>query len=185
MAAEAKPAPPLVFVTVGTDHHPFDRLMQWVDGWLAEAAGGDMRCVVQSGATAPPRLAESKAFLGREEMEALMGDATAVVCHGGPGTIMACRRAGLRPIVVPRRRALGEHVDDHQVAFTRILARSGEIELVDRREEFGAALRSALSNPTAFHRAGRPSDPDEAVRRFEQLVDRLMSGRAGKRWRWL
>ena len=26
---------PLVFVTVGTDHHPFDRLMDWIDRWGA------------------------------------------------------------------------------------------------------------------------------------------------------
>ena len=25
---------PLVFVTVGTDHHPFDRLIHWMDRWL-------------------------------------------------------------------------------------------------------------------------------------------------------
>ena len=27
---------PLVFVSVGTDHHPFDRLIGWVDAWLPD-----------------------------------------------------------------------------------------------------------------------------------------------------
>ena len=30
-SAHAAVTRPLVFVTVGTDHHPFNRLVQWVD----------------------------------------------------------------------------------------------------------------------------------------------------------
>ena len=26
----------MIFVTVGTDHHPFDRLIEWTDAWAAE-----------------------------------------------------------------------------------------------------------------------------------------------------
>jgi UDP-N-acetylglucosamine transferase subunit ALG13 len=183
VAAEAKEASSLIFVTVGTDHHPFHRLMDWLDGWLAGIDAEAVRCVVQCGATPPPRFAEWKAFLGRAEMDALLKEATTVVCHGGPGTIMACRRSGIRPIVVPRRRSFGEHVDDHQLAFTQILARKGEIELVDGREEFGAALESALSNPAAFRRGTELADPADSARRFEELIDRLMAGPAGKRRR--
>jgi diacylglycerol kinase (ATP) len=50
------PAAPLLLVTVGTDHHPFDRLVRWVDGWLdgetGQAAG--LRCLMQTGTSAPP-----------------------------------------------------------------------------------------------------------------------------------
>jgi UDP-N-acetylglucosamine transferase subunit ALG13 len=179
----AETVPSLVFVTVGTDHHPFPRLMDWVDGWLADLDGGAVRCVVQSGATPPPRLAEWKAFLGREDMDTLMREATAVVCHGGPGTIMACRRVGIRPIVVPRRRTLGEHVDDHQVAFTRMLARKGEIALADTRGDFQAAVDFALSDSSAFRGASDLADPAEAARRFEQLIDELMAGGRRRRSR--
>ena len=35
------PGEPLLLVTVGTDHHPFDRLIRWADAWLA-AEGGDI-----------------------------------------------------------------------------------------------------------------------------------------------
>jgi UDP-N-acetylglucosamine transferase subunit ALG13 len=183
VAAEPEPLRPLIFVTVGTDHHPFERLVHWVDDWLAEDHTSAVRCLVQSGATLPPRLAEWRAFLGREQMKELMSKATAVVCHGGPGTIMACARTGIRPIVVPRRRALGEHVDDHQVAFTRMLAPKGEIELVGSWEEFRAALASALSDPAAFRRVSTLPDPAEAAERFERLIDQLMTGPTGRRRR--
>jgi UDP-N-acetylglucosamine transferase subunit ALG13 len=183
VAAGEQEASPLVFVTVGTDHHPFHRLIRWVDSWLARDGAPPIRCVVQSGATPPPRIAEWKAFLGPQEMEAMMGRATAVVCHGGPGTIMACRRSGIVPIVVPRRRALGEHVDDHQVAFTRMLAPKGEIELADGEERFRAALARALSDPQAFRRAGSLADPAKAAERFELLVGQLMRGHTRRRGR--
>src|SRR5262245_41850916 len=94
---------PLVFVTVGTDHHPFDRLIRLVDGWL-EGRGGDstVRCVVQHGTSQAPSVAEHRPYLGYGEMEALVAEAAAVVCHGGPGSVMLCRGAGKQPIVVPR-----------------------------------------------------------------------------------
>jgi len=176
-------AAPLVFVTVGTDHHPFDRLIRWVDSWLAGDGAPAARCFVQSGATPPPRMAEWKAFLGGGEMETMMGRATAVVCHGGPGTIMGCRRLGIVPIVVPRRHALGEHVDDHQGAFTRMLGTRGEIELADGEEQFRATLASALRDPQAFRRAGSSIDRATVAEHFEQLIEQLVEGRTGRRFR--
>ena len=40
------PDPPFVFVTVGTDHHPFDRLVQWADEWTTRTG---IACLVQTG----------------------------------------------------------------------------------------------------------------------------------------
>lgn len=39
---------PLVVVTVGGDHHPFNRLMSWIETWLLDE-GDRVRCVVQHG----------------------------------------------------------------------------------------------------------------------------------------
>ena len=33
------PRLPFTFVTVGTDHHPFDRLVNWVDSWTTDGEG--------------------------------------------------------------------------------------------------------------------------------------------------
>ena len=69
-----------------------------------------------------------------------MDAASAVVCHGGPGTIALARRCGHVPIVVPRDPALGEHVDDHQMRYTAVLARSGAIEIATSAAELGRLL---------------------------------------------
>ena len=47
----------LVFVTVGTDHHPFDRLCGWADAWVAGARHPEVPWFVQSGTSQAPEAA--------------------------------------------------------------------------------------------------------------------------------
>ena len=58
--------------------------------------------------------------------------ADVVVCHAGIGSVASCFRNGKKPILVARRRALGEQVDDHQVAFATRLV---ELELATAVED--------------------------------------------------
>jgi UDP-N-acetylglucosamine transferase subunit ALG13 len=162
-----------IFVTVGTDHHPFDRLIAWVDSWLATNGNHGIRCFVQSGTGTTPRFASWRRFLPHEEMMDACRDAMAVVSHGGPGTIMTCRSLGLIPIVVPRRKALGEHVDDHQVYFARRMAEQGEVRLAEGREELLGLLRQAIDEPAAFRAPARRASAHAATR-FGELVDELL-----------
>ena len=173
----------LLLVTVGTDHHPFDRLISWVDAWLA---GGPrpLRCLMQTGTSAPPAgaatAAEWRAYLEFDALQAAMASAAAVVCHGGPGTILGARHMGAVPIVVPRQHRLGEHVDDHQVAFSRRLAAEGDdIHLAETEAGLHRLLDRVAAEPAAF-RAG-PGDraTASAVREFGRLVDGLVGQRPG------
>jgi UDP-N-acetylglucosamine transferase subunit ALG13 len=118
---------PLIFATVGTDVHPFHRMTHWIDGWLEQGGLTRAQCFMQTGTSEEPKLALHYPYLGYTEMEQKVREAAAVVCHGGPGTIMLASTLGKRPIVVPRRKQFGEHVDDHQLAFTQRIARDGAI----------------------------------------------------------
>jgi hypothetical protein len=88
---------------------------------------------------------------------------------------MDARRVGVKPIVVPRRRALNEHVDDHQVLFARRVAEAGYIELVEAEDALRVALDAAIADPSAYR-----IDPvldmglDASIRRFQALADRLL-----------
>jgi len=165
---------PLVFASVGTDYHPFDRLSRWMDAWL-EAGGSDSaRCFVQTGTSAVPRLAEHRQYLGHAEMEAMVRAAAVVVCHGGPGTIMLASTLGKRPIVVPRRKRYGEHVDDHQCSFTERIAGEGAIVLAQSEEELRTCLDAALGRDSEAKLPPTGAGPARAVAMFEQLVDELM-----------
>lgn len=172
----AEDACPLVLVAVGTDHHPFDRLIRWVDGWLARQGSRGVRCFVQCGTADPPRHAPWSDVVPHERFQALLDAATAVVCHGGPGIIMEARRRGLTPIVVPRRPELGEHVDDHQIRFARWMATRGLVICAETPERLAEAIEASIGS--AGGRRPEPEPPPEGVRRFADVVRPLTHERA-------
>jgi len=141
-----KHSAPLVLVSVGTDHHRFDRLVAWVDGWARQHAD-EVQVVVQHGESVAPCYAEGHRFLDHEVLQDLMTRASVVVSHGGPATILEARRHGHRPLVVARDPRHGEHVDDHQQRFVARVAAEGMV--VQARDEAGlvASLDTALGEP--------------------------------------
>jgi UDP-N-acetylglucosamine transferase subunit ALG13 len=166
---------PLIFVTVGTDHHPFERAVRWADEWLARAGGDRARVLIQSGTSSRPRHASWTAYLPHDELERSLEEATVVVCHGGPGTIMDARAAGHVPVVLPRRSDLGEHVDDHQVRFCDRMAERGDIHLARTQAEFDALLERALAHRAEFRTDAASGQIGDAVGRFGELVGQLVS----------
>jgi UDP-N-acetylglucosamine transferase subunit ALG13 len=158
----------LVAVFVGTDHHPFDRLMGWLAGMEARAG---VRIHVQHGRTSLPPSLQGSPMLAPEPMHELLRRASAVITHAGPGSIMDARDHGHIPIVVPRDPRHGEHVDDHQLRFARFLERSGSVMTAYDEGQLDARVRvSVLVGPqrTAVVR------PATTLARFEQLVDGLV-----------
>ena len=157
-----------VFVTVGTDHHPFDRLVEWVDVW--QRAHPDARCFVQFGTSTHPRTAEGAAYLSHDETGERIAAARAIVCHGGPGTIIDCLRSGRMPIVVPRRQREGEHVDDHQVRFTSRLEQAGYVRIARSCEELATLIDADLDAPSIARSLVTDGALMDSVERFAALV---------------
>ena len=162
-----------VFVSVGTDHHPFERLVGWAERWAW--AHPDDVVVVQHGTTRAPEGVEHAALYRRDVMRAQLESADAAVISCGPGGVIDGRPTRPRPVVVPRRADLGEHVDDHQRSFARHLARTGLASCVETEEEFAAALEDARTNPE-----GWVVEPDTTVPagipRIGELIDELVWG---------
>lgn len=173
---------PLLLVTVGTDHHTFGRLMDWLDGWLAAGNASKVRALVQHGATRPPRAelvgpGGAVAHLEYEELQKAMGEASIVVCHAGAATIMEARRYGRLPIIVAREAGLGEIVDGHQARFARRIGAEGIAVNCAGEVELHAALDRAVAEPEAFT-VPEALDPDavpEPVRRAGELIDEVIA----------
>lgn len=171
---------PLIVVSVGTDHHPFDRLVSWMASWSASHPSADV--FVQYGTARPPRGGVvGAALVPHGELLDAMSNATAVVSHGGPATVADARSAGLRPLVVPRRPELGEHVDDHQVRFARHLAAIGDAVVVETEAALQAELAEAVADPTRMRLAPADRDARAAVERFAVLVDELQPRRRARK----
>jgi UDP-N-acetylglucosamine transferase subunit ALG13 len=167
---------PLVLAVVGTDHHPFDRMVGWMDAWAATHPA--VRVVIQFGSSAAPVTAEGRDFLPVQELAGLLRSASAVVCHGGPGTIMGARDAGHVPIVIARDPSLGEHVDGHQQRFALRAAGSGQVRLASRAEELDELLELALSDADAMRVDGPGEGASAATASFGAMVDALVSDRS-------
>ena len=168
------PSPPDVFTTVGTDHHPFDRLVRWMQAW--HDLHPDATGTIQHGASRAPQGrdgVEVHDLVAYECMVAAFRRADAVVCHGGPATIMDARYAGTLPIVLPRSAADGEHVDDHQVRFCTRLAELGQVVLVETFEQLDTALEKVLVDRDAYRLPDTDDDVLPAVTAFAAQVRSL------------
>lgn len=166
-----------ILLTVGTDHHPFDRVVRWFDSWLAGVEQRDdveIDAFVQR-ATAAAGRAESVEYLSFDDLVAAIKGADIVITHGGPGSIVECRKWGRLPIVVPRDPELGEHVDNHQQLFSDRMAADGQILIARTEEDFRQLLDDMVSSPATI----QPHDArhvDATVDRIGRIVDRLVSG---------
>jgi len=170
-------------VTVGSDHHPFDRLVRWVDAWAAKRGrGADV--LIQHGPAQAPAVAAGVDFIAHDVLLDLMHAADVVVTQGGPMSIVESRQQGRRPIVLARTAALGEVVDDHQHAFSARLAADGWIDLVEDELHLHAALDVALAAPE-LSRVGRDARHEEEVAhtivRFGRTADGVLADSASKR----
>ncbi|MDP9401617.1 MAG: glycosyltransferase [Actinomycetota bacterium] len=128
----------MIFVTVGTHGQPFTRLLD------ALALLPLDELVVQHGpAPAPSGVRRAVPFMPYGEVLEHLEAARAVVTHAGVGSILSCLRVGHRPIVVPRLRRHGEHVDDHQLDLLDRLAGLDRVVAVFDLAELPQAVAAA------------------------------------------
>lgn len=164
--------------SVGTDHHPFPRFLEWIAAAQREL-GFDL--LVQRGATPERPDVPSIDYMPADELEAQMAAADVVVCHGGPGTMSLAQRCGHRPIVIARDPSLGEHVDDHQQRYTAKLRSADAIDAPSSVDELIELVRQARRREVTV--GGADPDVERAVRQFGELVESLVAGTLPRR-RW-
>lgn len=175
MAAVEHEAPsmPEIVVSVGTDHHRFDRLIRWSDDYARQ--NPDRLMLVQRGTSNEPQLIDSQELIPHGDLRAFFAAATVVVCHGGPSTVMDARAAGRLPIVVPRNPELDEHVDGHQMRFARHLDDEAMAIVAWTEGELFAALDAALADPASVTIPIEERSVPTGVVNFGRVVDELLS----------
>lgn len=131
----------MIFVTLGSQKFPFDRLLQELDR-LIEAGSITQPVFAQTGySTYTPKHFTAQAFLDRDGFAAKMQEADLVITHAGTGAIIGAVKAGKKVIAVPRLPQYGEHVDDHQ---TQIIDQFNDMDLILGLSDV-AQLEAALS----------------------------------------
>lgn len=120
----------MIFVTVGTHEQPFNRLIEYIDNW---AGYHNEEVVIQTGySTYEPNNCKWQKLFSYQQMALLVAKARIVITHGGPSSFIAPLQIGKIPIVVPRKKDFDEHVNNHQVSFSKAVAeRMGTIIVVE------------------------------------------------------
>ena len=120
----------MIFVTIGTHEQQFNRLVEYMDKF---AETTDEEVLIQTGfSTYEPKYCKWQKMFPYKEMSKHINEARIIITHGGPSSFIAPLQIGKTPIVVPRQKKYGEHVNDHQVNFCRQVAeRMGTILVVE------------------------------------------------------
>ena len=139
----------MIFVTVGTQL-TFDRLIRAVDEWAAARARKDVFAQIGPSDYEAGHIAAQK-FITPQECDQRMRGADVIIAHAGMGSILTALELGKPIIIMPRKAALGEHRNDHQLATARRFAEFGSVsvamdekellEKLDALSELGAGPR--------------------------------------------
>lgn len=129
----------MIFVTVGTHEQPFNRLVEYMDKWAAEH---EENVIIQTGfSTYEPKHCEWSKLYPYSQMVKLVEKARIVITHGGPSSFIMPLQIGKVPIVVPRKKEFDEHVNNHQVDFSKAVAeRQGNIIVIENISKLSATI---------------------------------------------
>lgn len=154
----------MIFATVGTHEQPFNRLLKEIDR-LKETGIIMEDVIIQTGySTYEPRYCEWHKLLPYDDMVKNVEHARIVITHGGPASFIMPLQIGKIPVVVPRQYEFHEHVNNHQVEFTKaVKERYGNIipvydisELADVIVRYDSIISSIpagiMSNNGAFNK---------------------------------
>jgi UDP-N-acetylglucosamine transferase subunit ALG13 len=145
----------MIFATVGTQL-PFPRL---IDALNTLAPSLDEPVIAQVGVSEGhwPAL-DARPNLTPAAYQETFAAARVVVAHAGLGTILSAKSLGKPLVLLPRRHALGEHRNDHQLATARQVADLPGMHVAWETEDLAGLLGTpelapATQAPSASHAA--------------------------------
>ena len=167
----------MIFVTVGTHEQQFDRLVRCVDRLKAEGKITE-EVMIQTGFSSyEPKACRWSKLCSYQEMNEYMDQARIVITHGGPSSIMMALQRGKIPIVVPRQKQYEEHVNDHQVEFSRFIEeKQKNIIVVEEIDTLEKVITSYEKTAAALGQK-QSSNNQRFNEKFEAIVDKLFEGK--------
>ena len=115
----------MIFVTVGTHEQPFNRLIEEVDKLKGEGLIEDEVIIQRGYSTYTPKYCKCYDLISYDDMQKYNKEARIVITHGGPASFIDVLALGKTPIIVPRQSKYNEHVNDHQLEFSKALLMRG------------------------------------------------------------
>jgi UDP-N-acetylglucosamine transferase subunit ALG13 len=148
-----------LFVSVGTRLEPFDRLIAIVDAAIEQLHIPVVGCCQYGTCRVRSKYLENLAWVSRDTFATELAESDAVVSHGGVGALRGAIRAGHVPLVLPRRLAQREVLNDHQTEVVRALEQRNLVRGFETASDLAALLQS-LPNGERSARIPPPLDRD-------------------------
>jgi UDP-N-acetylglucosamine transferase subunit ALG13 len=152
----------VIFVAVGTQG-PFDRMIRPIDEWAARTGRDDVFAQIGRNAWRPSHI-ECVEHLDAGAFRSNMERAEVVISHAGMGTILTALELGKPVLIMPRRAALGEQRNDHQLATARKVEALGLVTVANDERE----LAERLENLKELRASSR-----ERAQELDRLLERL------------
>lgn len=164
----------MIFVTVGTHEQPFDRLVKYIDDFVGSGEINE-EIVIQTGySTYIPQNCIWQRTFPYQQMKRKVTDARVIITHGGPSSFIMPLQIGKIPIVVPRKKDYGEHVNDHQLSFCRAVAeRMGTIIVIENINKLGETIQNYQEIISDMNKKIENNN-ERFCARFEEVVDGLI-----------
>lgn len=161
----------MIFLTIGTQE-PFDRLVRAMDQWAEQHAGTAL--FGQLGALKPdsyrPRHFPFTEFMEAADYDARLTGARLIVAHAGMGSIISALTNAIPIIIVPRRAALGEHRNEHQLATVERFRNRPGIHVADDETALGPLIDRLLASDTAGAGGIAPHAAPELIDTLRQFI---------------
>ena len=145
----------MIFVTVGTHEQQFDRLIKEVDRLKKENLIQDEVFIQTGYSNYVPKYCEWEKIISYEKMNQMIEESDIIIAKGKV------------PIVVPRQKKFGEHVNDHQLEFCNKVKQYYPIIVINDIKKLLTNLRNDKSEVTIN------SNNKEFCRKLEERIGSL------------
>lgn len=159
----------MIFVTVGSQM-PFDRLIGGVSAWASvQPTAHDILAQVGDTQLQPAGLRAVQS-LSPEEFRTAVSQAEVIVAHAGMGSVLTAMEFGKPLVVLPRKGALRETRNDHQIATAHWLAEKEGVFVAMDDAELADAIERALASTRATSQISKYASADlvDALKIFIQ-----------------
>jgi UDP-N-acetylglucosamine transferase subunit ALG13 len=164
----------MIFVTVGNATQGFQRLLRAVDNLAGNSLLKGENVIMQSGnADFCAANCIQRDFFPPDEYKELIAQADVVICHGGAGTLHHVFQTGKLPVVMPRRKQYGEHLDDQFQLVTAVAAAGRVIPAYEAADLPRAILEARHRRPPTM-----PSRPENAIKLVTVAIQELCTFQA-------
>lgn len=158
----------MIFVIVGSQKFPFERLIREMDRLVGEGIIRD-EVVAQIGVSGyEPQHMKWHRFMDKERFDSMITDCDLLVTHAGEGSIMTGLLKKKTVIAVPRYERLGEHVSDHQLEIARALEKQNCIINVEDIAE----LQHAITHFSEYQMKEYESGRETILRTIRDFIEK-------------